>query len=485
MEEEADKPHRQNNNLSLLSRIGRPKGWAGIAATVAFIIATLLVCNLIAYYYLEKQPTSSYGPEANQAAYFTLPYWYWLIDSHTPVDTIILGDSAAHCNLLPGPIADRLGGNTISLANNAGSSLLMDAWMLQYYVDKFGPPRNVILLRNCSAYEEQHNLEYMSVVPLKWGYWDRLGVAPNWKAGEEAKLFVSKYCVLYSRSDILSARLTHPLKLFAQPRSKYRNPETDRTYSRGVPVTIASELDQISRETTPSLYSKFSPCSDSTNALKAMTGLANRLGFQFYIAIGSEWDKLYQDPGRQAKVSAMQQWLAQFTDPQYVHLLPSIQTFRAEQMQHPNHLRPNWERLYTETILADIVAIQNRLAATQSKPIQLTSAVLDKSNYNPGEQPTVTLSLTTSASLGTSAMIKGDVSCLVRSAGNTDGQWTARSSAVDYTMQNSGNTEVRLVLGIGKLVEAGAYDVVLFLRQDVGGLSFETRVELPNTIEVK
>jgi len=475
MQEQADRLR------SLLTRIAGPKGWAGIAATVCCVLATLLVLNTAAYYYLQEQPKSAHGPEAVIGARGPLSGWHGLIDLKEPVDTLILGDSEAGVNLVTGPIADRLGGNIINLGNNAYSSLLMDAWMLEYYVQKFGPPRNVILLRSCYSYQYSRILEFMAVVPLEWGYWDRLGTVPDWKAGELQKLFISKYAVLDSDSDVLTYRLMHPLDLFAQPYTKITPLSY---YSKG--TMIASTMKNYNREKWPWEFSPFRPSSDSMNALTDMSNLARSLGFQFYIAIGPEWDEAYQDPGRQAKVSGMEKWLTQFTDSQYVHLvLTTPMTFREDQMQNVDHLRPGAERQYTEAALGEIVSIQNIMSAVQAKPVGLASVVLDKREYTIGEQPTVTLSLTTGTSIDTTASVEGDVSCLIRPSGKSDSEWVYRAPATAVVAHYGDNTEVSLTLNVGKLGKAGAYDLIVFLRQSVGRLSFETRIERLNMIKVK
>jgi len=476
-------PSGQKPKPSLLHRIARPRGWAGITATVACVLAALLVLNMLAYCYLEGQPVSARGPESEFGIgpRSTLQRWYGLIDLKEPVDTIILGDSEAGVNLVTGPVAGRLGGSVLNVSTNVFSSLLIDAWMLDYYVQRFGPPRNVILLRCCHGYEYGRNLEFMSVVPLEWGWWDRLGTVPDWKAGELRELFLSKYAVLDSDSDILTYRLIHPLDLFAQPSTK-TTPSS--YYSMG---TIApSAMGDYNREKEPWQYDPFSPSSDSMNALTNMSGLARSLGFQLYIAIGPEWDEAYKDPDRQAKVSGMEEWLTQFTDSQYVHMVLSTpMTFRADQMQNADHLRPGAEREYTEAVLGEIVTIQDNMSAVQAKPVGLASVVMGKREYAIGEEPTVTLSLTTGTSVDTNASVEGDVSCLIRPSGKSDLEWVDRAPATAFVVHYGENTEVSLTLSVAKLDKAGAYDLIVFLRQNAGTLSFETRIELLNMIEVK
>jgi hypothetical protein len=396
------------------------------------------------------------------------------------VDTIILGDSTAGVNLVTGPIADRLGGNAINLGNNALSSLLMDAWMLNYYIERFGPPRNVIVMRSCNSYEKEHNLEFMSVVPLEWGYWDRLGVAPVWKDDEELSLFISKYGVMYSMSDILAYRLTHPLDLLSQP---YTKKTPDPYYFMG--ITTASEFANFTREKQPSFYGPFNPSSDTENAVTAMSEEAKALGFQLYFVLAPEWDEAYQDPDRQAKVSGMVEWLGKFVDSQYVHVCPNTpMSFPEDQMQSPNHLRPGPERRFTEAVVDEIVTVQNGITLGEAMSLRLSSTILDKDRYAVGDQPSVTLTLTAGAGADMTALVEGSVSCLVRWGGKSDGYWVYRAPATAFTATPGASMEITVTPSVGKLATAGGYDLVVFIRQDVGGLSYETRIEKPWMVKV-
>jgi len=463
-----------------LRRVARPKRWAGIAATVSCVVAVLLVLNSVAYYYLREQPRSANGPEAVPGAQATLQPWHGLMDLEGPVDTIILGDSSAGVNLVTGPIADRLGGSAINLGNNALSSLLMDAWMLNYYIDRFGPPRNVIVMRACNSYEKEHNLEFMSVVPLSWGYWDRLGVAPAWKDGEELSLFISKYGVLYSMSDILAYRLTHAQDLLSQP---YTKKTADPYYFMG--ITTASEFANFTRDKQPSFYGPFNPSSDSENAVAAMSEQARSLDFQLYFVMAPEWDEAYAEPDRQAKVGGMVEWLGQFADSQNVHVrLSTPMSFSEDQMQSPNHLRPGPERRFAEAIVDDIVSLQNGMASGEALPLQLSSLVLDKSAYAVEDQVSLSLSLAAEAGSDTTALAEGSVSCLFRWGGKSDGYWVYRAPATAFSVASGSSTEVILTPSVGKLPMAGGYDLVVFIRQDVGGLSYETRIEMPWMVKV-
>ena len=75
------------------------------------------------------------------------------------------------------------------------------------------------------------------------------------------------------------------------------------------------------------------------------------------------------------------------------------------------------------------------------------------------------------------------MSCLAKPSGATDGYWVSRAPAAAFELEAGGKVDTDLELTVGEVDEAGIYDLVVFLRQDVGNLSNEVRVELPGYIK--
>lgn len=98
-----------------------------------------------------------------------------------------------------------------------------------------------------------------------------------------------------------------------------------------------------------------------------------------------------------------------------------------------------------------------------------------------GAEPVITLNV---ANDGNSA-VNGSVSCLIRPAGGSDTNWVARAPAVPIVLKGGSTQEITLSVTAGSLDTAGTYELVVFLRQDIGGLSHETRVQFPDNITVK
>jgi hypothetical protein len=75
------------------------------------------------------------------------------------------------------------------------------------------------------------------------------------------------------------------------------------------------------------------------------------------------------------------------------------------------------------------------------------------------------------------------VSVLARHHGDIDGNWKARAPGVNISLQGNTPITVQLPLTTGTL-SVGVYDLVIFVRQDIGKLSHETEIEMPNAIKV-
>jgi hypothetical protein len=444
---------------------------SGIVVTFIMSIIVILIVDVGAYQYIKAQPPDTTAFRTNRVLLG--------LETDGPANTLLLGDSTCDVDLHNGPFADRLGGTALSLGTVSQTSFLLDAWFLADYVERFGAPENVIEVRaSPSSYSITHSSEYMAAVPFSWNYWEHLGISPDWKSGEKAALFFTRYGVLYSDADTLKNRFIPPFDLFSH------ETQAKDTSGKGYIGTVTADtyrqtLD-IEKRKPAILFQQFNPCEDTTIALRFMSDLARSKHFQLYFLFQPEWDEAVQAGLRADTLEAQINYLSQFIDPTYVHIVRDDSlTFAKAQMASHNHLLPPAERIYTEMNVNIIAAIQNQLTAQQAIPLKLESATPDKSQYKTGDKPVITLKV--SAQDGNSlADFKGNVSCLLKPAGSSDGEWVARASAVRMTLNDNGSQGITLTLSKGKIVDSGSYDLVVFLRQDVGNLSNETRVELKN-----
>ena len=173
--------------------------------------------------------------------------------------------------------------------------------------------------------------------------------------------------------------------------------------------------------------------------------------------------------------------MSQFIDPAYVHILRDTHlAFSSRQMESPNHLFPGADHVLAEAEIAMIISLQNQQTKNQAQPLDLISLHLDRNQYPLGDIPRLTLEL---MNRGTKE-ISGSVSSLVCPPNKSDGEWVARAPEVPLKIPAENSTTLTLEFNAGKISQAGNYNLVVFLRQNVGVLSHETRIESNGSLVV-
>jgi hypothetical protein len=463
---------------NLLQKFLHPKGSIGLAVVITVALILVLIADAAAYKYFENYPISNSAIRSVIEGWNTIEKAY---NFESSADILFLGDSTC-INLTTGPFGDRLGGKVINFGNTAGSSMTMDAWMLSAYLEKHKIPKMVVVSRSTASYNMKPIIEFMANMPLEWGYWSRYGISPVWEPGEENKLFLTKYGVLYSNSDNLRSRLIKFWGLFKDYKIGIR-PQSCYYVSN---FEIEKEQMELGKPSPSGYFDKFQPSEDTTNAIKLMSDLARENRFQLYFTLQCEWVEAINAGLRNQQLNSQFNYLSQFTDPTFVHIIEQNPKtlFAKDQMQNPNHLWHGFERIYTEEIINSICSLQNRLVNNQQKSVNIKSINMDKSEYDTGEKPTVELSIV-AQDTGSEGAIAGSVSGLLYPAGSTEAEWSARACAVPVKIGKDQEARVELAMNVGALKQAGSYNLVIFLRQDCDALSFETKFEYPNKLTVK
>jgi hypothetical protein len=92
--------------------------------------------------------------------------------------------------------------------------------MLEYYIDHFGPPQNVLIAHVYDVWGRSFSPGYLGELPLAWGSWKELSYAADWAKEVKAQreIFLTRYFPLYSQNRTLAGilrdsftRLRNPL----------------------------------------------------------------------------------------------------------------------------------------------------------------------------------------------------------------------------------------------------------------------------------
>ncbi len=133
--------------------------------------------------------------------------WGLLEALDEPVDWLVLGDSAGCHGVIGDQLGEALGGRAVNLATLANLLVAEDAWMLQRYIERHGPPKNVILVHAFDIWPRGYRSTLIGQIPQPWGFWAEREPTIDLTPEQEWKVFASRYLPVYAESATLKAHL--------------------------------------------------------------------------------------------------------------------------------------------------------------------------------------------------------------------------------------------------------------------------------------
>lgn len=101
--------------------------------------------------------------------------WSKLLTLQRPVDVLVLGDSTGLQGVDPTVLDQTLGGRSLNLCTVGNMLVVNSAWMLDQYIQRFGPPKQVVLVHTYDVWHRKVNSStrlLLAETPLPWGAWD-------------------------------------------------------------------------------------------------------------------------------------------------------------------------------------------------------------------------------------------------------------------------------------------------------------------------
>src|SRR5207253_10129783 len=144
-----------------------PAGWPQILCVWVLVCIIVAGINLTLQWSLNRFPINS-GHGLVQAK------WNLLKRLPAPIDVLVLGDSSGNQGVVPQLLGAALGGTTINACTLADALIVNDAWMLDLYIRRLGPPKRVILVHVYDVWERDISYDVWAQIPLPWGFWSDL-----------------------------------------------------------------------------------------------------------------------------------------------------------------------------------------------------------------------------------------------------------------------------------------------------------------------
>ena len=335
--------------LSLPQEHLSSSSWKKVSMQLLGSLLFLLILNFGMLWYLGNY-TSNYG-------FWTIHQkWQLLEDLEQPVDWLILGDSSCNQGVMPSIIETELGETALNLCTIGNLGTINDLWMLEEYIDRFGPPKHVVIIHVFDIWHRPLDQVIFGQVPRPWGFWEHHTLGSYLFEDEEIRqeTFIEKFIPLYSQSRAITNILRSTVVLQHNPLKPNWHLEADGFLVATEPhpdVVVAGAQDQI-KFASENVFS-ISPTNDMS--MQEIGVLADSYGFQVYLVNSPVYQGLYDHAAYQSYLAGVQDKLAEFdSDSSYVFHIAGVRTFPAEMMQNPDHLILAGAAEYTHWLVEQI-----------------------------------------------------------------------------------------------------------------------------------
>ncbi|GAA6621737.1 hypothetical protein [Scytonema sp. NUACC26] len=338
----------QRANQQLPVEIIKPVSTRSVLLSLLWIAILVLLANFAAKWYLEKYTT-------NRGDWLIREKWELLENLKQPVDWLLLGDSSCNQGILPSILNEKLNTTSINLCTIGNMTSLGDAWMLEAYIKKFGPPRNVLIVHVPDVWSRQFQLSLLAKIPLSWGYWQQIEPQIALNLNNQLDLWVQRYLPLYSANQSLANLLMFPLDSFKLNRSFKLENDGFMIWEKPNPKNVESQKEE---QINFVKSNEFNISSDNSLALNRIVTEAEKYNFDVYLANSPLYEVLYENEKFKAYFSQVQKTLNAYANrSEKIHHIQKPMTFPKEQMENADHVVYSAAKVYTNELITEIISI--------------------------------------------------------------------------------------------------------------------------------
>ncbi|MCP5094545.1 MAG: hypothetical protein GY943_03205 [Chloroflexi bacterium] len=335
----------------LTHEIITPSNRKGVTITVMATILIILLINFITFWYLKWYP-------GNSGYWLVEQKWNMLNALDEPVDWLILGDSSGNQGVVPEVLVGDTAVSAINLSTVASMTTVNDVWMLQTYIDSFGPPESVLIVHVHDIWSRNINHTYLAKVPMPLGSWETLTPPIKTNIAEEFHILLSRYAPIYTENTTVS-KIIYESIFELEPLFEERfqlqpagNMLFSKLSSEGLAKDVERHFYQVRKQ-------DFKISTINQTALERLSMLAEKHQLDIYIVNSPLYDGMFRDEAFQQHYAAMQEQMHQFSSQSdYIHFLDITAVFPADDMQNVDHIAKSGAITYTEMIVDAIAHSQ-------------------------------------------------------------------------------------------------------------------------------
>jgi hypothetical protein len=323
--------------------------WYKLILLILLTLVMVFLTNLFMIGYLDRN-SMNYG-------YWTIHQKWNLLDGlEAPVDWLVLGDSSCSQGVMPEVFMNELNQSAINLCTTGDMGTLDNLWMLEEYIQRFGAPKNVLVVQTFDMWHRDFNPVRLGQIPRPWNFWEdhTFGYDLMFDKDIRDETFVEHYVPLISQNKTIGMIIRSTLAGKHNPFNSTWEMMGDGfvpAFESKPETVLAGEQQQIDFVTKNSFSVSFL----NNQALWKMAKLAETNDFNLYLANSPAFEGLYANPDYQEYFHSLQYYLQDVANQSAnVRYIPSVKTFPVEQMQNPDHLIVSGAEEYTQWLVEEI-----------------------------------------------------------------------------------------------------------------------------------
>ena len=311
--------------------------------TIILSVFFFLLLNFAGWFYLENYTL-------NKGYYIVKKKWDILRHIKKGANWLIVGDSSGNQGVIPDEMEDEFGGTVFNLCTVGDNTALIDSWMIDYHIRKFGPPQNILMVHVYDMWKREPEENLLGRNPLLMAFSKNLKPSLFSKS-EKLDLVYNKYFALYNQNVTLKKVIRNSDYWFYQQYHFEENgyQQHNHPYPNNVVKDLGWHLGALRK-------SEFKLSETNRKALETIKTMAEANHINLYIAHSPVADTLFQQDRYQKYFSQVDSTLQSYANSSpNIHLINSDQmVFGRDEMQNTDHIIHPAAIKYTHHLINEI-----------------------------------------------------------------------------------------------------------------------------------
>lgn len=328
---------------------------------VVLMAGTLLAVNRGVGRWLDRRGTN--------LGYVYIAHKWWVLEQlDQPVDWLVLGDSSGSQGFDPAVLTAQTGKRAVNLGTLGNFGLHDDLWMLEEYIERFGPPERVVLVHVYDVWRRRLKGSLVGRIPRDWVLDDETAERYDFDDDKRKELLLNRYARLYADRTSLRKTLeyaylrwTHDDEELAEIRRKDKAlPVEDPELMDDGFVRMCGAITHVVKGDARGhmrFVNKSRPriSKDNREALLAIAKLAREHGFAVTVINGPLYERLrIKEPWQRYFDGLVRQLRTVVKDYPEVQVVDQVLGFDGDQLQNVDHITCDATEAYTRWAIDQI-----------------------------------------------------------------------------------------------------------------------------------